>query len=231
MSITIRNKKMKRVFYIFIFLISILFVFSCSSSMRSINAHLSDKGLLAFYQKETDNAQWSKKYYYRYPTDYFTRPVFKKGDCKYLYLLDTIHIENYSVVEYCNITFVGPEEKLINNVKHLDFDVLFDKDVYICGTGMWQFRNGTLFPDESGEYVKNDSNLYRLDILAGNVKSKNPTFMRFYKEPKYFVLGLIEWGYFLDMNYTLSNKARKKLYKKQASKLGNYYRVVFPMYK
>lgn len=55
--------------------------------------------------------------------------------------------------------------------------------------------------------------------------------MRFYKEPKYFVLGLIEWGYFLDMNYTLSNKARKKLYKKQASKLGNYYRVVFPMYK
>lgn len=55
--------------------------------------------------------------------------------------------------------------------------------------------------------------------------------MRFYKEPKYIVLGLIEWGYFLDMNYTLSNKTRKKLYKKQASKLGNYYRVVFPMYK
>lgn len=112
---------MKRVFYIFIFLISILFVFSCSSSMRSINEHLSDKGLLASYQKEADN--------------------------------------------------------------------------------------------------------------AGNVKSKNRTFMRFYKEPKYFVLGLIEWGYFLDMNYTLSNKTRKKLYKKQASKLGNYYRVVFSMYK
>lgn len=45
---------MKRVFYIFIFLISILFVFSCSSSMRSINEHLSDKGLLASYQKEAD---------------------------------------------------------------------------------------------------------------------------------------------------------------------------------
>ena len=45
---------MKREFYIFIFLISILFVFSCSSSMRSINEHLSDKGLLASYQKEAD---------------------------------------------------------------------------------------------------------------------------------------------------------------------------------
>lgn len=90
MSITIRNKEMQRVYYIFIFLISILIVCSCSSSMRNINEHLSDKGLLASYQREADNAQWSKKYHYRYPTDYFTRPVFKKGDCKYFYLKSSL---------------------------------------------------------------------------------------------------------------------------------------------
>ncbi len=230
MSTIIKNKEMNSIFKILATIAIILSLFSCGLSMRNINEHLSDRGLLALYKKEADNAQWSKKYYYRYPTDYFTRPVFKKGYCKYFYLLDTIHIENCLVVQYNNIPYVGPEEKLINNVKHMDYDILFDKDVYICGTEMWQFGNGMLFPDESGEYIKNDSCLYQLDIISDQIKSKNCTFVKFHKEPKYFVLGLIEWGYFLDMNYKLSYKDRKRLYKKQASKLGNYYRVVFPMY-
>ena len=73
--------------------------------------------------------------------------------------------------------------------------------------------------------------MYAWDYDMNKTKkiAKNLTIYKFYKEPKYYLLGLIEWGTYARMEFGEFCWSYD-LYKEQMSRLGGICKVAFPMY-
>ena len=226
-------------------LINIIALFvSCQSMQISYYQFMkkSFRGGFTNYEKDYLSKQsWTKTYYRGNSNSLFIRPVYKKMGCKGFYPIDTIHISNYMIIKYERRYFIGPRKVILNyingakidncGIAHINKDIVRDKDVYICGDGLLVFQYETLFPYSDVKYHKVDESIgimhYDIDQIIKI--SDNLLILKTKIEPKYFLLGLIEWGYYAQMELT-EIFCNYHFYKEQIPCLGGYCKVVFPMY-
>ena len=87
-----------------------------------------------------------------------------------------------------------------------------------------------LFIDKNGKYKRNDTDMYKWDYDPKEIKiSRNINLWKFKRKPDYYLLGLIEWGYYFNLEFGECYWSYD-FYKEQMSRLGGYCKVVFPMY-
>ena len=221
-----------------------IILLSCSANIANIKSYtdkIENNSFTKLDYKKLNEMSWTKTYF-RVPYEYrFINPIYKKNKSKLFYIIDTIHINNYIIIKYENKEFIGSKETLLSGIErsgncitdkaHINNEILFGKDVYICATGLLSFGYNDLFPDKDGKYKNGDNSMYAWDYDMDKTKkiAKNLTIYKFYKEPKYYLLGLIEWGTYARMELGEFCWSYD-FYKEQMSRLGGYCKVVVPMY-
>ncbi len=225
----------------FLYLVSILF--ACNTNQISLNKYINKriyKHLTPSYREKLNNMGWANTYFRGSSQRNFIHSIYKKYGAKGFYIIDTIHIDDYAIIEYENRSFIGPKEKILKcietikrntkNKAHIKSEMLFDKDIYICGNGLLTFGYNVLFVDKNGIYKRNDTDMYKGDYDPRETRiSKNLKLWKFINKPDYYLVGLIEWGYYFNLEFG-EYYWSYDFYKEQMPRLGGYCKVAFPMY-
>lgn len=133
--------------------------------------------------------------------------------------------------------FVVPERLLLKNINNLNYDFLFDKNVFISGFPLVFGINTYAYIFDEKDWLDYDEYEKKFFPSNGYILKKLSKDVKIYKtknKPKYFLVGLLEWGYFCDQNKDLCfwvKKKRNKTVPKELNKyLGGYVRVAFPIF-
>lgn len=199
--------------------LSVMLLFSCNTTEK--------------IDVESYKLSWTKNPYRGYSPDdpFMAEPnctFFDKLGYKGFYPVDTIRIKDCVMVRYKYISFIGPANILLPKVKHLNYDILFDKRVFLCGMALMHNRDiachipkGFIFKSYFDQFA---------DIEDINNKTR---VYKFSRQPKYLILGLMEFGDFLSKTNAFAIEDSGKIPtpdKKLYDKLGVYYRVAFPVF-
>lgn len=179
------------------------------------------------------NYSWTKTYYRGWKDD----DAFDKFGFDGFYFVDTVKIKNSVVLNYHGMSFIGPDSILLKAPEKLNEDILFSQYCYISGTMYGYFQTPYYFlfkklGSEKYALLSDKMRKYGYDIPWKEV-CPGISYVRFQKEPSYYLLALCEVGYWARITVAEvmdTNVPSKETQKYMFKRLGHYCRIAIPVF-